>query len=119
MCFSCHNFYFFFFFFNFLHFWDTGGLLVFACHFFCRLKGDFFCSVEFLFDHVGEGFYYYLQLWPSDLYSSPFSPIHPPFICLLCCHCFLLIPAKLKRDGVIMAIVFFCWVCFDILMVVF
>lgn len=117
MCFSCHNFYFFLSqFSSFLGHW---GLVGFCLSFFLQVEGRFFCSVEFLFDHVGEGFYYYLQLWPSDLYSSPLSPIHPPFICLLCCHCFLLIPAKLKRDGVIMAIVFFCWVCFDILMVVF
>lgn len=55
MCFSFKPQLFFFFLFpSFLGHW---GLVGFACLFFCRLKGRFFCSVEFLFDHVGEGFF--------------------------------------------------------------
>lgn len=66
-------------FFLFPSFLGHWGACWFCLSFFCRLKGRFFCFVEFLFDHVGEGFLLLLQLGSSDLYSFPPLPLHPLF----------------------------------------
>lgn len=111
-----------FFFFDFLHFWDTGGLLVLLVLFFLlQVEGRFFLLHRVLWVRVFFIIIRNYGLVTCILLPFLFSLSIPlsPSISLLCCICFLLISAKLKRDGVIMAIVFFCWFGFDILMVVF